>query len=135
MRGTQAAFLADQDTSKGKQRFFCTLLLEAGGDSAALLPNTSTVDFPQGWLVSEHRCHRFPQNGERLFFGTAPIPMAEDTTMNDEVTPKLDIWSWEDDSSDSAGAQPRSGAEAVVSRGARPGVANSLNSPAFKFRM
>jgi len=95
--GTQAAFLADRDTSKSKQRFFALCYWKPGGDSAALLADTSTIDFPRGWLVSEHRLPSFSKNGERLFFGTAPIPMAEDTTMNDEVTPKLDIWSWEDE--------------------------------------
>ncbi len=95
--GTQAAFLADRDTSKNKQRFFALYYWQPGSDSAALLADTSMVNFPRSWLLSEHRQPSFSRNGKRLYFGTAPIPLPEDTTMNEEVTPKLDIWSWEDD--------------------------------------
>jgi dienelactone hydrolase len=48
------------------------------------------------WLVSENGRVYFSKDGTRLFFGTAPVPLPEDTALIDEETAKLDIWSWQD---------------------------------------
>ncbi len=95
--GRQAAYLADRDTSKAKQRFFSLYYWKTGSDSGAVIADTLLHGLPRRWLISEHPTPSFSKNGTRLFFGTAPIPMAEDTTMNDEVTAKLDVWNWQDD--------------------------------------
>ncbi len=95
--GTQAAYVADRDTSKNKQRFFALYYWKSGSDSANVLADTTTKNFPGRWLISENRTPAFSKNGKRLLFGTAPIPMPEDTTMNDEVTAKLDVWNWQDE--------------------------------------
>jgi len=52
---------------------------------------------PSGWWVSEHGDVEFSEEGNRLFFGTAPRPEAE----SDEEIPeweevKLDVWNWKD---------------------------------------
>jgi dienelactone hydrolase len=95
--GQQAAFLADRDTSKNKQRYFSLYYWRSGSDSAGVLVDTLTKGFRERWLVSENRAPSFSKNGKRLYFGTAPVPMPEDTTMNDEVTAKLDVWNWQDE--------------------------------------
>ena len=64
--------------------------------SADLLVDTLTQGMPKKWLVSENGRIFFSKDGRRLFFGTAPVPMPEDSTMNDEETAKLDIWNWQD---------------------------------------
>jgi dipeptidyl aminopeptidase/acylaminoacyl peptidase len=94
--GVQAAFLVDSDTSKAKQRYFALYYWKSGKDSASALVDTATAGFPKHWLVSENRQPDFSRDGKRLLFGTAPVPMPEDTTMNDEVTAKLDVWNWQD---------------------------------------
>lgn len=95
--GIQAAYVADRDTSRNKQRFFALYYWKSGSDSAKVLADTTTKNFPARWLVSENRTPSFSKNGKRLLFGSAPIPMPEDTTMNDEVTAKLDVWNWQDE--------------------------------------
>jgi len=95
--GVQAAFVADRDTARNKQRFFALYYWKTGSDSATVLADTTTKNFPPRWLISEHRTPSFSRNGKRLLFGTAPIPLPEDTTMNDEVTAKLDVWNWQDE--------------------------------------
>ncbi len=94
--GTQAGFVADRDTSKSRQRFYSLYYWKSGPDSAARVVDTLTQGMYRHWLVSENGRVYFSKNGRRLFFGTAPVPLPEDTTLIDEETPKLDIWSWQD---------------------------------------
>jgi dipeptidyl aminopeptidase/acylaminoacyl peptidase len=94
--GTQAAFVADRDTSKSKQRYYSLYYWSEGKKSAELIADTLTPGLPKKWLISENGKIFFSKNGQRLFFGTAPIPMPEDTTMNDEETAKVDVWNWQD---------------------------------------
>jgi dipeptidyl aminopeptidase/acylaminoacyl peptidase len=94
--GTQAAFVADRDTSKTKQRYYALLFWTAGLDSAINIADTASAGMRSRWLVSEFGKTSFSKDGKKLFFGTAPIPMPEDTTFNDEETAKLDVWNWQD---------------------------------------
>ena len=94
--GNQAAFLADRDTSKAKQRYYTLYYWNAGADSALPVADTTTTGVPDAWLVSENRTPDFSKDGTRLFFGTAPVPIPEDTTLFDEETAKLDVWNWQD---------------------------------------
>jgi dienelactone hydrolase len=94
--GTQAAFVADRDTAKSKQRYFSLYYWKTGPDSATRLVDTLTQGMYKYWLVSENGRVYFSKDGARLFFGTAPVPLPEDTTLIDEETAKLDIWSWQD---------------------------------------
>lgn len=94
--GTQAAFVADRDTSKSKQRYYALYYWSEGTKRAELVADTLTPGLPKKWLVSENGKIFFSRNGRRLFFGTAPVPMPEDTTMNDEETAKVDVWNWRD---------------------------------------
>jgi acetyl esterase/lipase len=94
--GTQAAFVADRDTSKSPQRYFSLYYWKTGSDSASRLVDTLTQGMYKRWLVSENGRVYFSKDGTRLFFGTAPVPLPEDTTLIDEETARLDIWSWQD---------------------------------------
>lgn len=94
--GTRGAFLADRDTSKAKQRFFALCYWREGMDTAVVLADTTLAGLRDGWLISEHRKPDFSKDGTRLFFGTAPIPMPEDTTLVEDDTPRLDVWNWRD---------------------------------------
>ncbi len=94
--GTQAAFVADRDTSKSKQRFYALYYWKAGSDSARPVVDTLTHGMYAHWLVSENGSVSFSKDGTRLFFGTAPVPLPDDTTLIEEETAKLDVWSWTD---------------------------------------
>lgn len=95
--GRQLAFLADRDTSKDKQRYFSLCYWTPGNDSAMVLVDTTAPGFVKGWLVSEHSTPDFSRSGTRLYFGTAPVPMPEDTTLLEDETAKLDVWNWQDE--------------------------------------
>jgi dienelactone hydrolase len=94
--GLQAAFVADRDTSKSKQRFFALYYWRAGTDSALRVVDTLTSGMYRHWLVSENGAVSFSKDGTLLFFGTAPVPLPDDTTLIEEEAAKLDIWSWQD---------------------------------------
>ncbi|HTY36740.1 MAG TPA: prolyl oligopeptidase family serine peptidase [Bacteroidota bacterium] len=94
--GRQVAYAADRDTSKAKQRYFSLFSWSESQKGAELVADTLTPGFPKQWMVSENGKISFSKDGNRLFFGTAPVPMPEDTTMNDEETAKLDVWNWQD---------------------------------------
>lgn len=49
------------------------------------------------YMVSENGDVHFSKDGQRLFFGTAPIPMPKDTAVKDIDAVKLDIWNYKDD--------------------------------------
>lgn len=94
--GRQAAFLADIDTSKSKQRFFNLYYWQAGQDSGRMVVDTLKSGFPRHWLVSEDQAPQFSKDGSKLYFGTAPIPIPADTSLVDFETAKLDIWHYQD---------------------------------------
>ena len=92
----QAAFVADRDTARGKQRFYALYRWKAGTDSAARMVDTLTRGMYRHWLVSPDGPVSFSRDGARLFFGTAPVPLPDDTTLIEEETAKLDVWNWRD---------------------------------------
>lgn len=47
--------------------------------------------------MSPHGKVWFSRNGERLFFGTAPIPLPKDTGIVDFEVAKVDVWNYKDD--------------------------------------
>jgi len=95
-QGEQAAFLADQDTSKARERFFSLYYWKSGMDSATVVADTSSAGVPDRWIVSEHGAVHFSDNGGRLFFRTSPRPVLEDTTLVEFEVAKVDVWNWKD---------------------------------------
>ncbi len=94
--GTQAAFVADKDTSKAKQRYFSVFMWTRTDKGATVLADTNTEGMKKHWQISENGKLNFSKDGSRLFFGTAPIPMPEDTTLYESETAKLDVWNYQD---------------------------------------
>ena len=66
-------------------------------DSAALLADRFSAGMQLGMTVSENAALNFTKNGQRLFFGTAPIQPPKDTTVPDMDIVKVDIWHYKDD--------------------------------------
>jgi dipeptidyl aminopeptidase/acylaminoacyl peptidase len=52
---------------------------------------------PLNWTVSENENPSFSKNGKRLFFGTAPVTPAKDTSLVEIDLVKVDIWHYNDD--------------------------------------
>jgi dipeptidyl aminopeptidase/acylaminoacyl peptidase len=97
--GAQAAFLSTHDNPDAKQPEFKLYYWDGKASSARMAAAAATPGVPGEWRVSENRPPSFSKNGQRLFFGTAPIPEPEpDST---ELPPAdervaVDVWSWTD---------------------------------------
>jgi dipeptidyl aminopeptidase/acylaminoacyl peptidase len=86
--GAKIAFLAKGSEDRDSEY---SVYLWAGGEAAELV-NNSDPAFPQGWKISENGRISFSDNGQRIFFGTAPERPERDTTILDEEYPDVDIW-------------------------------------------
>ncbi|MCW5916587.1 MAG: S9 family peptidase [Ferruginibacter sp.] len=96
--GKQLAFVAERDSSeKALQRFYKLWFFRDGADSAILYADRNKAGMPIGSGISEQGKISFSRNGKRLFFGTAPIKPAADTSLVDFELAKLDIWHYNDD--------------------------------------
>lgn len=93
----QLAFTADKSPEKSLQKAFHLYYYTPGQDSALILASRTTNGVPQGWHVSGEGNVRFSKNGEKLFFGIAPIPRVKDTTLVEFEHANVDIWHWKDD--------------------------------------
>ncbi|WP_297093793.1 prolyl oligopeptidase family serine peptidase [uncultured Draconibacterium sp.] len=91
--GGQLAFLADT-TDADKPSF---ALYYWGGDNETVVADNSNDAIPENWAISENGNLSFSDNGERLFFGTAPILPEKDTTVLEEEIPALDVWTWNEE--------------------------------------
>lgn len=95
-KGEKLGFIFTSDTSKVK--VYNLYNWNDGESTARMIVDTMLKAMPEGWSVSKNRKLRFSESGERLFFGTAPIPepAPEDTLLDSEKT-RLDVWNWKDD--------------------------------------
>ncbi len=95
--GTQAAFLVDVDTTKALVRHFNLYHWKKENAAAQLLDVETSLGIPQNWIVSEHYSPTFSKDGAKLFFGSAPKPIVQDTTLLAEEIVSVEIWHGEDE--------------------------------------
>lgn len=95
--GKQAAWVNTRDSVKALQQFYELYYYKAGQDTGAIVADKNTKAFPAGWSVSQYGKLWFSKNGERLFFGSAPVPAAKDTNIVDFEVAKVDVWNYLDD--------------------------------------
>lgn len=96
--GTQLAFVAERlARPKDLQKFYKLYHYRTGMDSAVVVIDKSSAGMPVGNTVSENGNVYFSKNGQRLFFGTAPIAPPRDTTLVEMDLVKLDVWHYNDD--------------------------------------
>lgn len=96
--GTQLAFVAERDSSaKALQKFYRLYYYKAGTAAATLVADRTTTGVAKDLTVSPDYSNQFSENGQRLFFGLAPIRKPKDTTLVDFETARLDIWHYKDD--------------------------------------
>jgi len=100
--GYQAAFLADTDTSKARIRPWA---LHYWGsvptDSARRIADAKSAFLDQyargdsvRWGLSENGRIAFSENGTKLYFGAAPPPVLNDTTLLPEEIVNVEVWAW-----------------------------------------
>jgi len=91
--GNQIAFLSSHQGYTLNPEEYALYTWQIGMDSANMVVHNS---IPEDWWISPHGSLSFSKNGERLYFGTAPKPSAEEEETGDEELPVLDIWNWRD---------------------------------------
>ncbi|NJN43014.1 MAG: S9 family peptidase [Flammeovirgaceae bacterium] len=95
--GTQSAFLLDADTSKAQTRFFQLHYWKNSDKSSALLATEKTPGVTSDWIISENYTPRFSKDGSKLFLGTAPKLMQQDTTLLPEEIISVEVWTADDE--------------------------------------
>lgn len=93
--GEQVAFLHTKDTNSVKR--YSLYYWNSKTNSAKIIADTSTAGMPDGWELSLNEPMNFSEDGNKLFFQTAPklLPEPKDT-IPDEDKCKVDIWNWND---------------------------------------
>ncbi|MFP4624438.1 MAG: S9 family peptidase [Gemmatimonadota bacterium] len=95
--GGQLAFLTDRDDYAADEPE--QVLYHSRGGEARRVAWAGKDGLPSGWWVSENGRLAFSENGERLFFGSAPRPAPEPED-EEELLPEeeveLDVWHWQD---------------------------------------
>lgn len=94
--GKKLAFVADLDTTKTKIRPFGLYYWPAGPDSARCVLAPGATFLPSDWLVSENAGLQFSRDGQKLFFGVAPPPVLQDTSLLPEEIVQVEVWTGED---------------------------------------
>jgi len=95
--GTQTAFLLDSDTTKALIRYFKLYYWKTEAASAQLFDVETSFGIPQNWIVSENYTPLFSKDGNNLFFGSAPKPVVQDTTLLTEEIVSVEIWRGDDE--------------------------------------
>ena len=95
--GTQLAFVADLDTNaKTPLRLPKLMYWKTNQITAALLTDETNQPGPLGWLVSSEYSPKFAKDGSKLFFGTNPKPILQDTLLLPDEIVNVEVWNWQD---------------------------------------
>ncbi|MBV6443486.1 MAG: hypothetical protein EPGJADBJ_05242 [Saprospiraceae bacterium] len=103
--GNQAAFIADTDTTKARIRPLQLCYWSLQQDSAKIIAHLNSDFLPQSpitnqpitkWMLSEHARPVFSDDGSKLYFGIAPPPVLNDTTLLPEEIVNVEVWNWQD---------------------------------------
>ncbi|WP_236059495.1 S9 family peptidase [Chitinophaga rhizophila] len=95
--GKQLAWCSSRDSVKALQHFYALYYYRQGQDSGIITADKGNAAFPANWSVSPDGKVWFSENGQRLFFGTAPVAPPKDTNIVDFEVAKVDIWNYKDD--------------------------------------
>lgn len=94
--GDQSAFLVDSDTTKALVRHFKLYHWKKGDALAQSFDLATGTPFPKDWALSQHYTPLFSKKGDKLFVGTAPIPVVQDTMLLPEEIVSVEVWHSED---------------------------------------
>lgn len=91
------AFLGETGPEKQEIKEFNVYYNSLTLDTAQILVDTDMPGMPNKYAVSGDGRLNFSKDGNKLFFGIAPIKKPKDTTLVDFENAKLDIWGYKDD--------------------------------------
>ncbi|TKC06033.1 alpha/beta hydrolase family protein [Pedobacter frigoris] len=91
------AFLGERSPEKQEIKDYFVYYNSLSLDTAQILVDNDIPGLPAKWAVSPDGKLTFSKDGNKLFFGLAPIKKPKDTTLIDFENAKLDVWSYKDD--------------------------------------
>jgi len=91
------AFLGETSPEKAEIKDFNIYYNSLTLDTAQILVDGDMPGMPAKFAISGDGRLNFSKDGNKLFFGIAPIKKAKDTTLIDFENAKLDIWGYKDD--------------------------------------
>jgi len=97
LQGEQVAFLLNLDTTEARIPPFGLAYWTDGADSARIVADTAAGFLQEDWIISEFGKPQFSKDGSKLYFGIAPPPILQDTSLLEEEIVKVEVWSWTDD--------------------------------------
>jgi dipeptidyl aminopeptidase/acylaminoacyl peptidase len=95
--GEHLAFLGETGPEKQEVKNYSVYYSSPSIDTAQLLIENDIPGMPAKFALSEDGDLTFSKDGDKLFFGIAPLKKAKDTTLVDFEHAKLDIWGYKDD--------------------------------------
>ncbi|MCB0593710.1 MAG: S9 family peptidase [Lewinellaceae bacterium] len=95
-KGRQAAFLAYQDTLQPQAVPYTLHFWQDGQAASRPVADSSFAFLPAGWMLSEHGKIEFSEDGGKLYFGIAPPPVLQDTTLLEEEIVNVEVWTYQD---------------------------------------
>ncbi len=95
--GQHLAFVGDTDTTDALVRPFSVYLMSHGDDSARVFAAATDNVVPDNWIISEHGNLRFSRNEKKLYYGVAPTPVLQDTSLLDEEIVNVEVWHYMDE--------------------------------------
>ena len=85
------AWISRPDSLKDDERANNVYLSEDLG-AAQLVADSNWSGLPRDWRISPDRSPMFTEDGQALFFGTAPVPLQRDSNVLDEEWPVVEVW-------------------------------------------
>ena len=95
-QGSQMAMHANFDTTDAQIPPFELLYWKEGQDSAKSIANNETGVLPNDWIISNHKKPSFSKDGSKLYWGMAPQPILQDTSLLKEEIVNVEVWHWQD---------------------------------------
>ncbi len=95
-KGTQVAFHVNLDTLDMQIAPYGLCYWKDGAEEAMILADTLSSFLPEDWRVSENGRPSFSRDGSKLYFGIAPNPILQDTSLLDDEIVKVEVWHWDD---------------------------------------
>lgn len=97
--GEHLAFVADTDTSENHEKalvkYYALYHWQPNFEEAQLIANENTSALPENWMINEYQKPILSENG-KLYFGTNPIPLVQDTTLLPEEIISVEVWHYQD---------------------------------------
>ncbi len=94
--GTQAAYIADLDTTKERVRPFQLHYYGKNATLKTIMRSNADEGTMKNVLVSDNAKPTFSEDGSKLFFGIAPQPILNDTTLLPEEIVNVEVWTYSD---------------------------------------